>query len=54
MFIGGLDSASMFLVVSPTLDPKAFGGRIVSVLLLGVGVSFLFRGIIEKLNQLSS
>ena len=44
----------MFLVVSPILDPKAFSGRIISVLPLGVGIGFLFRGIIEKLNWLSS
>ena len=44
----------MFLVVSPILDPKAFSGRIVSVSPLGIGVGFLFRGIIEKLNRLSS
>ena len=44
----------MFLAVSPALDPEAFGGYIVSVLPLGVGVGFLFRGIIEKLNRLSS
>jgi len=51
---GGLDSASIFLAVSSTLDPEAFGSYIVSVLLSGIGVGFLFRGIIEKLNQLSS
>jgi len=51
---GGLDSASVFLAVSSALDPKAFGGCIISILPLGVGVSFLFRGIMEKLNRLSS
>ena len=44
----------MLLAVSSALDPKAFGGYIASVLLSGVGVGFLFRGIIEKLSQLSS
>ena len=44
----------MFLAVSPILDPKAFSGYIVSVLLSGIGVSFLFGGIVEKLNRLSS
>jgi len=51
---GGLDPTSIFLVVLSTLDPKAFSGYIISILTLGVGVGFLFRGIIEKLNQLSS
>ena len=36
------------------LDPKAFSGYIISILPLGIGISFLFRGIIEKLNRLSS
>ena len=36
----------MFLAVLSTLNPKVFGGYIASRLLLGVGVSFLFRGII--------
>ena len=40
----------MLLVAPSTLDPKAFYGYIASVLPLGAGVSFLFRGIIEKLN----
>ena len=44
----------MLLAVSSTLDPKAFGGYIASVLLLGIGVGFLFRDIIENLNRLSS
>ena len=44
----------MLLAVLSTLDPKAFGGRIASVLPLGAGVGFLFRGIVEKLNRLSS
>ena len=42
--------ASIFLAVLPTLDPKAFGGYIISVLPLGIGIGFLFRGIIGKLN----
>jgi hypothetical protein len=37
-------------VVSSILDPKAFCGCIASILLLGVGVGFLFRGIVEKLT----
>jgi len=40
----------MLLAVLSILDPKAFYGYIASVLLLGIGVSFLFRDIIEKLN----
>jgi len=44
----------MLLVVSFILDSKAFYNYIASVLLLGIGVGFLFRGIIEKLNRLSS
>jgi hypothetical protein len=44
----------MLLVVSSTLNPKAFYGYIASVLSSGIGVGFLFRGIIEKLNRLSS
>ena len=44
----------MLLVVLSALNPEAFGGYIASILLLGAGVGFLFRGIIEKLNQLSS
>ena len=40
----------MLLAVSSILDPNAFCSYITSVLLLGIGVSFLFRGIIEKLN----
>ena len=44
----------MLLAVSSILDPKAFGGIIASALPLGIGISFLFRGIIEKLNRLSS
>jgi hypothetical protein len=49
-----LDSAGVLLVVLSVLDSKAFGGYIASVLPSGVGVGFLFRGIIKKLNQLSS
>jgi len=44
----------MLLAVSSILDPKAFYGYIASVLLLSIGAGFLFRGIIEKLNWLSS
>jgi len=44
----------MLLAVLFILNPKAFYSYIASVLLLGIGVGFLFRGIIEKLNQLSS
>ena len=40
----------MLLVVSSILDPKAFYSRIASILLLGAGVSFLFRGIIKKIK----
>ena len=40
----------MLLVVSSALDPKAFCGRIAIILLSGIGIGFLFRGIIEKLN----
>jgi hypothetical protein len=43
----------MLLAVLSTLDPKAFNSRIASGLLLGIGVGFLFRGIVKKLNQLS-
>jgi len=51
---GGLDSTGVFLAVLSALDPKAFSSYIISVLPLGVGVGFLFRGIVEKLNRLSS
>ena len=44
----------MLLVVLSILDPKAFGGYIANILLSGIGIGFLFRGIIEKLNRLSS
>ena len=40
----------MLLAVLFILDFKAFGGHIASILLLNIGVGFLFRGIIEKLN----
>ena len=50
---GGLNSANVLLVVLSALNPKAFGGYITSILPLGIGVGFLFKGIIEKLNQLS-
>jgi len=44
----------MLLAVSSILDPKAFYDRIASVLPSGIGIGFLFGGIIEKLNRLSS
>ena len=44
----------MFLVVLFTLNPEAFGGYIANRLLSGIGVGFLFKGIMEKLNWLSS
>ena len=37
-------------MISSVLDPKAFGGYIASRLLLGVGISFLFGGIVEKIK----
>jgi hypothetical protein len=40
----------VLLAVLSALDPKAFYSCIASVLLLGIGVGFLFRDIIEKLN----
>jgi len=43
----------MLLAVSFILDPKAFYSYIAGVLLLGIGVGFLLKGIIEKLNRLS-
>ena len=49
---GSLDFTNILLVVLSVLNLKAFGGYIISVLLLGIGVGFLFRGIIEKLNWL--
>ena len=48
-----LDATSILLVVSSALDPKVFCGCIASILPSGAGVGFLFKGIIEKLNQLS-
>jgi len=51
---GDSDSAGVLLAVSSTLDPKAFCGRIASVLPLSAGVGFLFKGIIKKLNWLFS
>ena len=48
----GLNTASVLLAVLSALDPKVFSSYIISGLLLGVGISFLFRGIIEKLNWL--
>jgi hypothetical protein len=44
----------MLLAVLSALDAEVFSGCITSVLPLGVGVGFLFGGIIEKLNRLSS
>jgi len=44
----------MLLVVLSILDLKAFYGYIASVLPLSIGVGFLFKGIIEKLNRLYS
>ena len=41
-------------MVLSALDPKAFGSYIANILLSGTGVGFLFKGIMEKLNQLSS
>ena len=38
----------MLLAVLSILDPKAFYGYITSVLPLGIGVSFLFRGIVDS------
>jgi len=38
----------MLLAVSSTLNPKAFYGYIASVLPLGIGIGFLFKGIIEN------
>ena len=50
----GLDTTNILLVVLSILNPKAFGSYIANKLLLGAGVGFLFRGIVEKLNRLSS
>ena len=44
----------MLLAVLFILNPEAFSGYIANKLLSGTGVGFLFRGIIEKLNWLSS
>jgi len=38
-----LDTTSMLLAVLSILDPKAFYSYIASVLLLGIGVSFLLE-----------
>ena len=38
----------MLLAVSSILDPKAFSGRITSVLPSGIGVGFLFGGIVNS------
>ena len=47
---GGLDTTSVFLAVLSALDPEAFYSCIASILPLGAGVGFLFKGIMEKLN----
>ena len=44
----------MLLAVLSILNFKVFSSYIASILLLGIGVSFLFKGIIDKLNQLFS
>jgi len=49
---GGLDITSIEAL--SILDPKAFYRYIAGVLLLSVGVDLVFRGIIGKLNGLSS
>ena len=51
---GGLDAAGVLLAVLSVLNPKVFSSCIANKLLSGAGVGFLFGGIIEKLNQLSS
>ena len=51
---GGLNATSVLLAVLSTLNSKVFGGYITNKLLSGVSVGFLFGGIIEKLNWLSS
>ena len=38
----------MLLAVSSTLDPKAFGGYIASILPSGIGIGFLFGGIVNR------
>ena len=45
---------TILLAVLSILDPKVFYNSITSLLLLGIGVSLLFKGIIEKLGRLSS
>ena len=47
---GGLNTTNILLAVLFVLNPKVFGGYIVSGLLLGADIGFLFGGIIEKLN----
>ena len=49
-----LNATNILLAISSVLNPKAFCSYITSVLLSGVGVGFLFKDIIEKLNPLSS
>ena len=44
----------MLLAVLSILDPEVFGGYIASGLPSGAGIGFLFKGIMEKLNRLSS
>ena len=43
----------MLLAVSSTLDPKAFYGYIANILPSGIGVGFLFRGIINSRKKLN-
>jgi len=40
----------VLLAVLFTLNPKVFYSCIANILLLGAGIGFLFRGIVEKLN----
>ena len=40
----------MLLAVLSILDFKAFSHYIISILLLGTGVGFLFKGIIKKIK----
>jgi hypothetical protein len=44
----------VLLAVLSILNAEVFGGYIASVLPSGIDIGFLFKGIIEKLNQLSS
>ena len=45
---GSLNYAGVFLAVLSTLDPKAFGGYITSILPLSADIGFLFKGIIKN------